>query len=404
MIFVGIDWSESHHDVCVMDAQGQVLAQGRVPDGVEGLGRLHEMMAAHAEEPSEAVIGIEIDRGLLVGALVAAGHRVHAVNPLSVDRYRDRHRTSGAKSDPGDARVLADLVRTDRHLHRQVAGDTELAEAVKVLARAHQGLIWSRQRHLNQLRNVLREFYPGALQGFGTDLASAEALAVLAAAPTPALGRSLSAARAAAALKRGGRKRRVTERATEIRQWLRAPQLEAPDVLAGAYGEVVRSTVAIVAEMTGQIQALARELEERFEGHPDAEILRSLPGLGLVLGARVLAEFGDDPDRYADPKARKNYAGTSPITKASGRSKVALARFARNRRLGDALQMWAFCSLTTSAGARRYYDAHRAKGETHRRALRSLANRWVGILHGCLGHRRLYSEQIAWPTIEQAAA
>jgi len=404
VIFVGIDWSESHHDVCVMDAQGQVLAQGRVPDGVEGLGRLHEMMAAHAEEPSEAVIGIEIDRGLLVGALVAAGHRVHAVNPLSVDRYRDRHRTSGAKSDPGDARVLADLVRTDRHLHRQVAGDTELAEAVKVLARAHQGLIWSRQRHLNQLRNVLREFYPGALQGFGTDLASAEALAVLAAAPTPALGRSLSAARAAAALKRGGRKRRVTERATEIRQWLRAPQLEAPDVLAGAYGEVVRSTVAIVAEMTGQIQALARELEERFEGHPDAEILRSLPGLGLVLGARVLAEFGDDPDRYADPKARKNYAGTSPITKASGRSKVALARFARNRRLGDALQMWAFCSLTTSAGARRYYDAHRAKGETHRRALRSLANRWVGILHGCLGHRRLYSEQIAWPTIEQAAA
>ena len=404
MIFVGIDWSESHHDVCVMDAQGQVLAQGRVPDGVEGLGRLHEMMAAHAEEPSEAVIGIEIDRGLLVGALVAAGHRVHAVNPLSVDRYRDRHRTSGAKSDPGDARVLADLVRTDRHLHRQVAGDTELAEAVKVLARAHQGLIWSRQRHLNQLRNVLREFYPGALQGFGTDLASAEALAVLAAAPTPALGRSLSAARAAAALKRGGRKRRVTERATEIRQWLRAPQLEAPDVLAGAYGEVVRSTVAIVAEMTGQIQALARELEERFEGHPDAEILRSLPGLGLVLGARVLAEFGDDPDRYADPKARKNYAGTSPITKASGRSKVALARFARNRRLADALQMWAFCSLGSSEGERRYYDAHRAKGQTHHRALRSLANRWVGILHGCLRRHQRYAEDLAWPTAERVAA
>ena len=404
MIFVGIDWSEAHHDVCVMNTEGRVLAKGRVPEGVEGLARLHEMVAANAEEPSEVAIGIELDRGLLVGALVASGYAVHAVNPLSVDRYRDRHRTSGAKSDPGDAKVLADLVRTDRHLHRQVAGDSELAEALKVLARAHQGLVWSRQRHLNQLRNALREFYPAALEAFGTDLASTDALAVLIAGPTPAAGRSLSTARIAAALKRGGRRRRVTERAGEIREALRSPQLEAPEMLARAYGEVVRSTVAIVAEMTGQIEALARELEGRFEEHPDAEILRSLPGLGVILGARVLAEFGDDPTRYADPKARKNYAGTSPITKASGRSKVALARFARNRRLADAVEMWAFCSLGTSAGARRYYDAHRARGHTHRRALRSLANRWVGILDGCLRHRRLYSEQIAWPTIKQAAA
>lgn len=328
MIFVGIDWSEAHHDVCVMNTEGRVLAKGRVPEGVEGLARLHEMVAANAEEPSEVAIGIELDRGLLVGALVASGYAVHAVNPLSVDRYRDRHRTSGAKSDPGDAKVLADLVRTDRHLHRQVAGDSELAEALKVLARGHQGLVWSRQRHLNQLRNALREFYPAALEAFGTDLASTDALAVLIAAPTPAAGRSLSAARIAAALKRGGRRRRVTERAGEIREALRSSQLEAPEMPARAYGEVVRSTVAIVAEMTGQIQVLARELEGRFEEHPDAEILRSLPGLGVILGARVLAEFGDDPTRYADPKARKNYAGTSPITKASGRSKVALARFA----------------------------------------------------------------------------
>ena len=189
MVFVGIDWSERHHDVCVMDVDGRVLAKGRVPEGVDGLARLHEMVAAHAEEPSEVVVAIELDRGLLVGALVASGYAVHAVNPLSVDRYRDRHRTSGAKSDPGDAKVLADLVRTDRHLHREVAGDSELAEAVKVLARAHQSVIWSRHRHLNQLRNVLREFYPGALAAFGTDLASSDALAVLALAPTPVQAR-----------------------------------------------------------------------------------------------------------------------------------------------------------------------------------------------------------------------
>src|SRR6266511_1728354 len=304
-----------------MDPQGRVLAKGRVPDGVGGVARLHEMVATHAADPSEIAVGIEIDRGLLVGALVAAGYAVHAVNPLSVDRYRDRHRVSGAKSDPGDARVLADLVRTDRHLHRLVAGDTELAEGVKVLARAHQSLIWSRQRHLNQLRNALREFYPEALEPFGTDLGSADALAVLGVAPTPAAGRSLSAGRIAVALRKGGRRRRVSERAEQIQAALRSSQLEAPPVLSRAYGEVVGSTVRIVAEMTAQIEVLATGLEASFEVHPDAEIPRSLPGLGLVLGARALAEFGDDPTRYADPKARKNYAGTSPITKASGRSR-----------------------------------------------------------------------------------
>ncbi len=404
MIFAGIDWSEDHHDICVMNVEGRVLAKTRVTEGIQGLARLHELLAPHAEEASDVVVGIEIDRGLLVGALVAAGYAVHAVNPLSVDRYRDRHRTSGAKSDLGDAKVLADLVRTDRHLHREVAGDTELAEGVKVLARAHQGLIWSRQRHLNQLRNALREFYPAALQAFGTDLASADALAVLGTAPTPAAGRSMSMGRIATALKRGGRRRRVSQRAEEIRSALRSPQLEAPEVLSRAYGEVVRSTVRIVAEMTEQIDALAREVEARFEVHPDAKVLRSLPGLGSVLGARVLAEFGDDPTRYTDPKARKNYAGTSPITKASGRSRVALARFARNRRLADALEMWAFCSLTASVGAKRYYEALRARGHTHRRALRSLANRWVGILHGCLSHGKRYSEHVAWPAVSEAAA
>jgi len=183
VIFVGIDWAEAHHDVCVVNEEGTVLAKGRVPDGIEGVGRLHEMAADHAEDPVDVVVGIELDRGLVVGSLVAAGYRVYAVNPFAASRYRDRHATSGAKSDPGDAKMLADLVRTDRHNHREVAGDSDLAEAVKVLARGHQSLIWTRQRQQSALRNALREFYPGALQTFG-DLASSDATAVLAAAPT----------------------------------------------------------------------------------------------------------------------------------------------------------------------------------------------------------------------------
>jgi transposase len=139
LVFVGIDWAEKHHDVCIVDREGVILAKGRVADGVEGISKLHEMVADHIEEPEDAIVGIELDRGLLVGALIGAGYEVFAINPLSVDRYRDRHSTSGAKSDPGDAKLLADIVRTDRHNHRQVAGDSELAEAIKLLAHARPG-------------------------------------------------------------------------------------------------------------------------------------------------------------------------------------------------------------------------------------------------------------------------
>jgi transposase len=126
-IFVGIDWAEAHHDICVLDERGTVLAKRRIAEGLEGVGQLHQLLADHATEPNGVVIGIETDRGLLVGALLAAGYRVYAINPLAASRYRDRHSTSGAKSDPGDAKVLADLVRTDQHNHRPVAGDSEMA-------------------------------------------------------------------------------------------------------------------------------------------------------------------------------------------------------------------------------------------------------------------------------------
>ena len=403
MVFVGHDWAEAHHDVYVEDAEGKRLAKARLPEGVEGVARFHELVAPFVEEPAEVVIATETDRGLFIGAMVATGYTVVAVNPMSTSRYRERHSTSGAKSDPGDAWVLAELARTDRHNHRPLAGDSDLAEAVKVLARAHQGLVWSRQRQLNQLRSTLREFYPAALAAF-EELGSSDAVAVLAIAPTPALGRRLSQSKIASALRRAGRQRRVEERAIEIQQALRSPQLEAPTVVADAMGASARALVAVIVELTAQIGHLETELAERFEQHPDAKIIRSLPGLGTILGARVLGEFGDDPNRYADAKSRKNYAGTSPITKASGKNKVVLARYARNRHLADACYLWAFSALTKSPGARAFYDEHRAAKDTHHQALRALGNRLVGILHGCLRHRTPYDEQLAWGHRHQEAA
>jgi transposase len=394
-VFVGHDWAEAHHDVHVEDDQGHRLAKARFAEGVGGVAGFHELVAPFVDGPEDVTIATETDRGLFVAALVAAGYRVFAVNPMSTSRYRERHSTSGAKSDPGDAFVLAELARTDSHNHRPVAGDSELGEAVKVLARAHQNLIWTRRRQLNQLRSTLREFYPAALEAFD-ELGSSDALAVLAVASTPTLGRGLSRSKIASALRRGGRQRRVDERSAEIQAALRSDQLEAPPMVADAMGSSVAALVAVTIEITAQIGRLETELATHFEQHPDAKIIRSLPGLGTILGARVLAEFGDDPNRYVDAKSRKNYAGTSPITRASGKHRVVLARYARNKRLNDACYLWAFAAITASPGARAFYDQRRAGGDTHNRALRALGNRLVGILHGCLRHGTLYDEHTAW--------
>ena len=301
-MFVGLDWAEDHHDVAVMAADGRLLAARRVADGLAGLRLVHELLAGQAEDPAQVVVGTETDRGLFVGALVAAGYQVYAVNPLAVSRYRDRHQVSGAKSDAGDAKVLADLVRTDRHNHRPVAGDSDLAEAVKVLARTHQSLVWTRQRQLNQLRSLLREFYPGALAAVGGDLGGRDALAILVVAPTPTLGRQLSQAKLAATLRRAGRQRGAEDRAAKLQAILGAPQLQAPGVVAEAYGAAVTALVGVITALNRQLEQLTSQLQRHFDQHPDAEILRSLPGLGLVLGARVVGEFGDDPTRYHHPK------------------------------------------------------------------------------------------------------
>ena len=395
MIFVGDDWAEVHHDVFVMDETGQRLAGRRLPEGLEGIRGFHELVAEHAEDPTEVVVGIETDRGLWVHALTAVGYQVYAINPLAVSRYRDRHNLAGVKSDPGDAKVLADLVRTDRHNHRPIAGDTPDVEGLKVLARAHQNLIWARTRHANQLRNALREYYPAALEAFD-DLTDRDTLAVLERAPDPTVGARLTVTQIRAVLKRSGRQRNLEQRAEEIQTALRSRQLAAPDPVTAAFSATTKATVGILGEMNRQLKELEATLADRFEQHPDAVIYLSLPGLGDVLGARALGEFGDDPDRYANAKSRKNYAGTSPITVASGKKRAVLARHVRNRRLHDAIDQWAFCSLQASPGCRQFYDHRRAAGDLHHQALRALGNRLVTILHGCLKHQTPYNEHTAW--------
>jgi transposase len=406
-LFVGDDWAEDHHDVEVMDGAGKVLARRRLPEGAAGMAGLHALVGGCLdadEDPDDAqvLVGIETDRGPWVAALAAAGYRVFPVNPLQSARFRDRLQVSGAKSDARDAHVLADMVRTDSHQLRPAAGDSPEAAGVKVLARTHKMMIWERTRQVQRLRNQLREYFPAALEAFD-DLDAPEALELLAKFPEPARAAKLTRAQVSAALKRAGR-RDITGRATAVLAALRSEQLGQPEVLTLAYAAAVRSLVAVIITVNEQVKILQGEVEAHFGRHPDAEIILSQPGLGPVLGARVLAEFGDDPHRYADGKARKNYAATSPLTRASGKRKTVTARFVHNDRLVDALNAQAFSALSASPGARAFYDQQRANGHGHNDALRRLANRLVGILHGCLKTRTRYNEDTAWSHRQQQAA
>ena len=396
-LFVGDDWAEDHHDVEVMSEAGKVLAKRRLPEGVAGIAQLHELIGRHLGEDAdgaEVVAGIETDRGPWVTALVTAGYRVFPVNPLQASRYRERLGVSGAKSDAGDAHMLADMVRTDSHQLRAAAGDSAAAEGLKVLARTHKTLIWERTRAVQRLRHQLREYYPAALEAYD-DLDAPDTLELLGKAPDPARAAKLTRAQVSAALKRA-RRRNITDKATAILAALRSPQLGQPAAVTAAYAATVRSLIAVITVLNEQVKILQRQVEENFGRHPDAEIYQSQPGMGAILGARVLAEFGDDPHRYADGKSRRNYAGTSPLTRASGKKKVVAARFIHNHRLVDALTAQAFASLNASPGARALYDELRARGIEHNDALRRLANRLVGILHGCLKTRTLYDEATAW--------
>ncbi len=397
MLFVGDDWAEDHHDIELQDEQGQVLARARLPEGIAGITRFHALVGQFAgpdTEPAEVAVGIETDRGLWVTALRAAGYTVYAINPRQVARYRGRHGTSGAKSDKADSHAMADMVRTDSHQLRPVAGDSPEAEAIKVAARAHQTLIWERNRHLLRLRAALREYFPAALDAFD-DLAAADTLELLAKAPDPASAAKLTTSQITAALKRA-RRRGIPAKAAAIAAALRKDHMRQPQPLAEAYAATVSSLTVIIAALNGEIGRMERQVTECFRGHPHAAIYLSQPGIGEILGARELGEFGDDPHRYASAKARKNYAATSPVTRQSGKKKIVLARFIRNDRLADALHRQAQSALIASFGARAFYDEQRDRGLDHDAALRALSNRLVGILHGCLKTGTAYDEATAW--------
>jgi len=240
LLLIGDDWAEDHHDVEVQDESGRKLATARLPEGVEGVAKLHELVAKHGGEDLDTtavVVGIETDRGSWVQALVSSGYQVYAINPRQVARFKERYGTSGAKSDKGDAHALADMVRIDRAQLRPIAGDSEQAQAVKVVARAHQTLIWERTRNFQRLRNTLRENFPAALNAYADiALTSTDALELLIKAPTPQAAAKLTRPQIAAVLARARRHNRTAKAANVRRIWFLRPGRRGPEQYAQVVG------------------------------------------------------------------------------------------------------------------------------------------------------------------------
>ncbi|MFD7751925.1 IS110 family transposase [Streptomyces sp. NPDC059757] len=408
-IFCGIDWAEGHHDIALVDQDGTQVAKLRISDDSAGFHALMELLAQHGDSAAEPIpVAIETPRGLLVAALRATGRQIYAINPLAAARYRDRASVSRAKSDAADARVLANILRTDRHAHRPLPDDSEAGQAVAVLARAHQDAIWDRQQMINRLRSHLREYYPAALTAFHgagkPGLDSPRARVILTAAPTPADAAKLTRSQLRALLKRGERPRCGIEAEVErLRTIFRADSLRQLPQVEQALGQQAVALIRQVDAACVSVAQLAVATEEAFLAHPDAEIITSFPGLSVLSGARVLAEIGDDRERFADARAMKAYAGAAPVTRASGRSHVVVARTVKNQRLASAGHMWAFAALRTQA-PRVHYDRRRAGGERHTAALRNLFNKLLGCLFHCLQHRTLFDPGRAFaPPMDLAA-
>jgi transposase len=401
-VFCGIDWAEVHHDIAVVNRDGKLLARQRISDDASGLAQLLELLAGHGDTAEDPVpVAIETPRGLLTACLRATGRKVYPINPMAVARYRDRHSIAGRKSDHGDSFVLANVLRTDLHAHRPLPDDSELAQAIAVLARAQQDAVWARTQAHNKLRSHLREYFPGFLAAFADargGIMRPEARVILAAAPTPAAAAQLSLTQLRGLLKKAGRSRGLDTGATRLRDAFRIPQMRQLPLVEDAMG---RQALALLGQLDAACTAaddLEQAVTRSFNQHPDAGIITSFPGLGPLTGARVLAETGDDRSRFQDAKGLKAYAGAAPITRASGKSRSVTCRRVKNNRLNAAGYNWAFSALTASPGARAHYDRRRDAGDRHAAAQRNLFGRLLGCLHHCLITGQHYDEATAFPS------
>ena len=408
-MFCGIDWSDDHHDVAVVDDNGAVIAQLRIGNDVEGFGQLLESLAELGSGSAREVpVAIETAKGLLVASLIAGGWTVFPINPLATSRYRDRHRCGRGKSDTSDALVLANILRTDMHAHRPLPVDSELVRGLRVLTRAQQDAVGDRMRMTNRIRAVLKQFFPAAIDAFERGgkhrLDSAACRTILSAASTPAAARRLTLTQLRSLLRRAGRSRGIDAEAANLQKILRSTRLQQPSRIEEAMGTQLRCLLDQLDAICSAVDQLTAAVEELFAEHHQAPIFVSFPGAGALTAARLLAEIGDDSSRFDNARALRAYAGAAPITRASGKSHWVGARRAKNDRLAATGYVWAMAAIRHDPDARAHYQRRRDHGDHHVAALRNLFNKLIGKLHHCLIADVVHDANQAFPPSVTAAA
>lgn len=403
MLFCGVDWASDHHDICLVGEDGTVRWRGRIAHDPAGTQRLRETVASHEPDAAKVLVGVETNHGLLVAALVEAGYVVYPINPKAAERFRDRRKPSGGKHDRLDAEVLAQAVRTDQASLRALLPDSALANEIATLARDRHALVREHTRLLNQLRSALAQYFPAATVAF--DLDADSTLAFLERYSTPEAAAKLSAFQIAAFLKTRRANRDLAAKAAAAKEAFRAPALHARPEIARAKARLVRVICAQLQGLRPELSEYERELERLLKLHPEGELFRSLPGLGVVLASRVLAGTGDNPERFRSAAGLCAYAGTAPILIQSGKRSLVKARSACPKEFRDAVQQWADQARrpARSAWAAEFYRRHRERGHTHNESLRALGNRLLELLFDLRRRGLTYDEAVHAANIRWAA-
>lgn len=376
-VFVGVDWGCGSHAVCVIDAKGQVLDRFEAGHDREGLAALVARLLKHGE-PGDIPVAIERPSGLLVDALVEAGFVVTPIHPNVVKACRPRYRAVSAKSDPGDAYVLADILRTDGHRLRPLKPQSDAIKALRGLVRGRDDLVGSRVALANQLRALLDSFWPGAAAIFA-DVASPIALAFIERYPTPDSAARLGPKRLAGFLAQHHYCGRRSPEALLERLHV-APEGRAGEAESEAKGELARALARTLQSLVGEIAHITSRIEHTVAELPDGQIVMSFPRTGRICAAQILAELGDVRERFQTEDQLAAEAGLAPVTYQSGKSRGVGWRWACNKRLRAAITCFADNSRHQSPWAADIYKRARARGCDHPHAIRVLGRAWARVL------------------------
>jgi transposase len=387
LFFTGIDWAAETHAVCVLDAGGEIAAEFTVEHSADGIAALIRRLARYGQA-GDLPVAVERPDGRLVDLLLEAGHPVVPVKPNAIKTWRDGEVLSGAKSDAGDAAVIAEYLRLRAHKLTVAVPYSDETLALRAVVRARGDLVELRVAATNQLSALLDAHWPGARAVFA-DVESPVSLQFLTRYPTPAAAAHLGEKRMAAFCAKHGYSGRRT--AAQLLARLRAaPAGTGREALTEALRDTVLAAVAVLQALNASVKSLDRSVAAHLGEHPDGAIFTSLPRSGQISAAQVLAEWGDCREAYAGPDSIAALAGCTPVTKASGKHRAVHFRWACNKRFRVAVTTFADNSRHASPWAAQLYNHARASGKDHPHAIRILARAWIRVIWRCWLDRTTY--------------